>query len=137
MTGYRSWRRNTLLRLSLTMSSSSVSCSLAIRGMSSRTRCCMARHVRLSSCGGRGRDGLSPWAQSAAVAGGRAPLTRFWIPPPVSYANNEHRGDKPQARRCVQTSRCRLCSGENQQCQWSVGHTATSLGDWDLFVTET
>ena len=54
--GYRSWRRKTLLRLSLTMSSSSVSCSLAMRGMSSRTRCCMARHVRLSSYQGRKRD---------------------------------------------------------------------------------
>lgn len=48
---YRSWRRKTLLRLSLTMSSSSVSCSLEMRGISSRTRCCMARHVRCSSYG--------------------------------------------------------------------------------------
>lgn len=145
--GYRSWRRNTLLRLSLTMSSSSVSCSLAIRGMSSRTRCCMARHVRLSSCGGRRRDGHGPGGKERGHGRGlgsslcatlddrgvcfqtglQAPQDSFWgstntlwIPPPVSYTNTEHTGDKPHTRPCswFNLAVCRppaasyLCSGE-------------------------
>lgn len=53
--GYLSWRRNTLLRLSLMRSSSSVSCSWRTRGISSSTRCCMALHVRFSSCSQQGK----------------------------------------------------------------------------------
>lgn len=52
---YLSWRRNTLLRLSLMRSSSSVSCSWRTRGISSNTRCCMALHVRFSSCSQQGK----------------------------------------------------------------------------------
>lgn len=44
-----SYRRNMLLRSSLTCSSSSVTSSFDTREMSSTTRCCIARHVLCSS----------------------------------------------------------------------------------------
>lgn len=116
--GYRSWRRNTLLRLSLTMSSSSVSCSLAMRGMSSRTRCCMARHVRLSSCGRKGdsrgrRAQLRPSltdgpASGCAVEDREASGLDLELHRTASgvlhrqvlHAHTEHAGHSPHVKRC-------------------------------------
>lgn len=167
---YRSWRRNTLLRLSLTMSSSSVSCSLAIRGMSSRTLCCMARHVRLSSCGGSRRDGHGPGGQERGHGRGlgsslcatlddrgfqtdsKLHRTAAGVPqtpsgshlqcpmPILSTRETSHTRDRAAGLTwlCADLPLpATFARVKNQQCQWSVEHTATSLGDWDLFVTKT
>lgn len=83
---YLSYRRNILLRSSLTCSSSSVTSSLDTRLISSTTLCCMARHVRFSSWmerhvdrlmhGGRGhrkqKSGEDPTAQA------QTPGTMCW-----------------------------------------------------------